>query len=551
MILANDTLKNAIISPVRTITARVEFYEDSTLVHSFNYNDNLISFSIERIGEDNKFFGFGICQKANIKLIDTKRELSFTTSNSIKIGIGSKTEMIYPYPTFFITEVHRDERTNQLSITAYDLLYGAGGYTVSDLFNPVEALTQYTTEELSLAMSYSVLDFAVASAAIIGANDMIIEGVGEDETCFDTFYDGGANFGGEETIREALNDVAEATQTIYYINNNDNIVFKRLNKDSEPVLTITKADYTTLESGANRRLGGICSATELGDNVSATTEAAGTIQYVRDNAFWALRSDIANIVETALATVGGMTINQFNCSWRGNYLVEPGDKIALVTKDNNTVISYLLNDMVSYTGGFTQKTQWNYTDSEESPSNPTTIGEALNLTFARVNKIDKEIDMVASKTDVNGAGLAQIKLTTDDIVASVEEIKYTTNTAIEGVNGTLETLTQRVDAAVTAEDVKLIVQSELENGVNSITTTTGFTFNQEGLTVNKSDSEMTTKISEDGMTVYRDDTQVLVANNEGVNATNLHATTYLIIGDNSRFEDYDNNSRTGCFWIGG
>ena len=60
---------------------------------------------------------------------------------------------------------------------------------------------------------------------------------------------------------------------------------------------------------------------------------------------------------------------------------------------------------------------------------------------------------------------------------------------------------------------------------------------------------MTTQITEDGMTVYRDNTAVLIANNVGVDAVNLHATTYLIIGNNSRFEDYGEN-RTGCFWIG-
>ena len=51
------------------------------------------------------------------------------------------------------------------------------------------------------------------------------------------------------------------------------------------------------------------------------------------------------------------------------------------------------------------------------------------------------------------------------------------------------------------------------------------------------------------MTVYRDSTPVLTANNSGVDAVNLHATTYLIVGNNSRFEDYGED-RTGCFWIG-
>ena len=103
---------------------------------------------------------------------------------------------------------------------------------------------------------------------------------------------------------------------------------------------------------------------------------------------------------------------------------------------------------------------------------------------------------------------------------------------------------------MSAEDVKLEIKPELEtSGVSTITTTTGFTFNDEGMTISRSGSEMTTKITEDGMTVYRDNQEVLVADNVGVKATNLHATTYLIIGTNSRFEDYDNGARTGCFWI--
>ena len=69
------------------------------------------------------------------------------------------------------------------------------------------------------------------------------------------------------------------------------------------------------------------------------------------------------------------------------------------------------------------------------------------------------------------------------------------------------------------------------------------------MTVEKSGKEMKTTITEDGMTVYRSGEGVLQANNEGVKAKNLHANTYLIIGNNSRFEDYKYD-RTGCFWIG-
>ena len=103
---------------------------------------------------------------------------------------------------------------------------------------------------------------------------------------------------------------------------------------------------------------------------------------------------------------------------------------------------------------------------------------------------------------------------------------------------------------MTAEEVKLEIKSELDNGVSKVVTNTGFTFDETGLTVSKSDSELSTTITEDGMRISRDDEEVLKVDNTGVDAANLRATTYLIIGLNSRFEDYDNNTRTGCFWIG-
>lgn len=100
----------------------------------------------------------------------------------------------------------------------------------------------------------------------------------------------------------------------------------------------------------------------------------------------------------------------------------------------------------------------------------------------------------------------------------------------------------------TKDSIDITINERLNN-VDSVTTSTGYKFGKDGLIVSRTDSEMQTVINEDGMKVYREDNEVLTADNTGVKAENLHATTYLIIGTNSRFEDYDGN-RTGCFWIG-
>lgn len=509
MIINNTNYWN---TPVRNIVTRVELFNGSTLADVYNAFYKLKSFDVERVGE-NKFFGFGVCQKINIHLIDKNRETNITTENSLKPYLSTGGDLISSFPLFYVTEVHRDENTNELSITAYDAIYKASAHTVT---------------EIGLQAPYTIKGVADAISAFLG-----LKGVSVINTDgLELLYPEGANFEGTETLREVLNAIAEATQSIYYIDKDEQLTFKRLDVSGMPVATIDKENYIELDSKTNRRLVEIVSATELGDNVSSTLAVSGSAQYVRNNPFWDMREDVAQLVDAALVAVGGLTINQFECNWRGNPQLEIGDKIALVAKDDSTVISFLLDDTISFDGGLSQHTQWSYTDNDnESANNPTSLGDALKRTFARVDKANKEIELVAGET-------AKIKLTTDAIQGSVVAI-----------DNNIAGLVQEVNTKMSAEDVSIAIQQSLDDGIEKVTTTTGYTFNEQGLTISKSNSEITTTITEDGMTISKNNTEVLAANNQGVYAEDLHATTFLIIGNNSRLEDY-NSSRTGCFWIG-
>ena len=105
------------------------------------------------------------------------------------------------------------------------------------------------------------------------AYDLYVGGVdtGYGCTASDYPYDyaEGGNFEGTENIRQALTAIAEATQTIFYINYENKLIFKRLNKDSQPVLTIDKEKYFELLSKDAVEITKLAHATELGDNVEA------------------------------------------------------------------------------------------------------------------------------------------------------------------------------------------------------------------------------------------------------------------------------------------
>ena len=212
-------------------------------------------------------------------------------------------------------------------------------------------------------------------------------------------------------------------------------------------------------------------------------------------------------------------------------------KTSELTNDSNFATTTALNSKVDKVTGKGLSTN-DYTTAEKDKL--ASIENGANKTV-----VDTELSSNSTNPVENKAIYAQF----NSISAEVKQVKDDFNSNIEVVNGDIQTLTQKVNATMTAEDVKLQIQSELNNGVTKVKTTTGFTFDDEGLTVSKSGSEMTTQITEDGMTVFRDNTAVLTANNVGVDAVNLHATTYLIIGTHSRFEDYGED-RTGCFWIG-
>jgi hypothetical protein len=505
MIISN----NPNLDSMSTVKAKVDLFSGSTLVKTCTCGDVLSDFTVTREGESGKFFGFGICHKLDINFIDMNRELSTVTKgNTAEIGLGDGgSYWDAPYPTFYITELERDEKTNTITGTAYDRLYLSSEYLFTDL---------------GLVAPYTLGQVAQAIATKLGLTLNIDLDI---YSAFSLTYTEGANIdeGNNKDLRTVLNWIAEATQSIYYINSLNELVFKRLARAGAAVEHITKDDYYELSTKTVATLTTICNTTELEDNVEASTGGEGVTQYIRNNPFLELREDLGTILDGAIAALGGITITPFSCEWTGNYLLEIGDKIALTTEDDNEVYAYLLSDTVNYAGTYDEVSEWEYTDqSSETHANPTNIGEKINQTFAKVDKTNKQITL---------------------LVNDVNEKQATTDSEIKIIKEAQTSLTQ------TATDITLRVESIETDGVTRVDTGTGFTFNEEGLRINKDNSGIENLLDNTGMYVNQDGTQVLSANEEGVKAKDLHAVTYLWIGTHSRFEDYE-GGRTGCFWIG-
>ena len=192
-----------------------------------------------------------------------------------------------------------------------------------------------------------------------------------------------------------------------------------------------------------------------------------------------------------------------------------------------------------------EKGKYIWTRSKIAYNNPTSTEYTTAVCDAGWDAITQ---LKVEKDSIN-ASVSAIVNTQTDLSGTIVDIQKSLSEQNESNDNQFVELTKKVEATMTSDQIQLAISNELEKGTDKVTTSTGFTFNDKGLTISKSDNEMSTNIDEDGMSIFKGSEEVLTANNTGVDAQNLHATTYLIVGTNSRFEDYGSD-RTGCFWIG-
>ena len=530
MLQVDNKYLTALTSPRRTFKGSALFA--GTAPFTAKHTDYLKSFKIERTSENNKMFGFGIAQKLTIELLDPNGNLDPKDFAEVALSLGVNELPVLPFtPSYTIdpAETKRDEVSYTLTLTGYDLLDKANKTHVID----IDLLNQ-------LGNDYSPEDVLDKIAQYLSRGYVIVG----DAPGWGINYPDGANLDGSETLREVLDDIAEITQSIYFVNVEDCIVFKSISHENA-VDTIDNSQYMELKTGKDIGLSGLAFTNELGDNLELNL-GTGYVQAIHDNAFIEPRENKEELLDLFVDYVLDTYNTPIECVLRGNFLYEPGDCLRIVDKVGAPFRIFLFNDTITYDGGLSQKIQWECGDGFDGHSNATTIGEAIKQTFAKVDKVNKKVEIVASMAEGNTAAIGAIQVDTESVKANVKKIEETT---IPGMANEVEQLRQEVELKVSPDQLSIEIQKELGKGVNAVETTTGFTFNEDGLTVEKSGSAIKTQITEDGMTVYKNDDAVLTADNGGVKAKDLHARTFLIIGENSRFEDYGN--RTGCFWIGG
>lgn len=551
MLITDNAYLEAYRTPARELTGKITYeLPDGTIKEILPAGD-LISFSIEKATPSGKLFGFAASQKIKVVALGIHDDIQKGTKLVPSLGvIGEAQTAELPY--FYVDTIDLNKVNKTTTITGYDAI-GTNKTMIDDVaFTYPLTLLQYATQYVS-ALGLTLGAFEGYGAMTISQKP---------------------NFNGYETPQTVLAQIAEASGTICYISSGNNIKFRRL----VPTVAdnLNASHYFEFSTGAEVKLTQIASTTQLGDNV--VSGEAGYAQAMWDNAFLDLREDLDVVLPNILLMVKDIVNKPYKLTWRGCPAYEIGDYIAVQERPKSdeeqvgiTQYIYYMGDTITYNGGMNAASIWEATNAESIEGAPTTLGQKLNQTYAKVDKVNQTIELAVKKVDdyesriskiemdtdgitasfqqvsqkVDGydGRLSQLELNADGITAKVESIESTTNAKLDE----FENIINSVETSVTPEYVQFLISQSKETEVDSVTTSTGFTFNEIGLTVNKSSSEMSTTITEDGMRVYKNGEEMLTADNTGVKAVNLHATTWLHVGSYSRFADY--KGRTGCFWV--
>lgn len=542
----------------------------------FTSTSNIISLSVDNTIPKGKFFGYVVSKKVTLELLGThKIEKDDILEPRVRthwyVSETGEEHWRGPYlPMFIVDTVEVDRVANKTRVTGYDFVTRAKNISMADLDFPLEEgetvynyiqrlnsdyLDEYSFAGWPAAWFHITWDDRTWSRTQALETDPLFSIVLTKDMINATQA--------STTLYDMLTWIAELTGCFIYSQRQGYMVFQRLEQeyiygghDGDKYLALTPQNYFSFTSGAPVTLKHLRLTTPLGDNIETGSPANMTeyVQTIADNPLLVLRDDRAEILTSILGVVEGATILPYHIESRGNLYYDIGDYIAVYQPDGTMTPIYWLNESYTYNGGLRATAFFELEQQEDVHANSINLGEQLKNTVAKVDKVNNEISLVASKADANSEAISAINMNVDSINASVSRVEQATIETVNGITDEIATLTHKVEAVMTPEQVELQIKAAINKGADSVTTSTGFTFNQDGLNISKTGSEMTTNIDEDGMSVFRNNTEVLTADNTGVTAYNLKAKTYLIVGEYSRFEDYTSTTgeaRTGCFWIGG
>lgn len=235
------------------------------------------------------------------------------------------------------------------------------------------------------------------------------------------------------------------------------------------------------------------------------------------------------IAQTLYERLQGITYTPCNISIPATLDIRAGDIIGITDRNGRSITAYIMTWTMSG-----QKVALESTGDYILASTGAVNKQEFKALAGKVLNLRTDVDGIFAENRDAAGRVSLLQQTVDGITSRVADQQ-----------GQLSQIQQN------ANSVSIQVKNILENGVSRVETNTGYTFEDGGMSIQRSDSEIANRIDHTGVYVTKSDETVLQANNRGVVAVDVTVKNYLEIG-HARFEEYTkgtDSARTACYWI--
>lgn len=422
--------------------------------------------------------------------------------SNAKLGVKAPGETEYNYKifgTYIIKSQEYDDEANTLNLECYDLmLLSMVPYDLSIDFTAGVTVKDFL-DAICTRMGWT------AGYTTFTNSDVLIDG-----EKFDSSY----------TFRDVLDQIAQVAAGVIAFK--DDVLCVLYPTDTSEIINASNLRTLTVGEKYGPVNSVVLARTPQEDNIytqdaDSVSENGLTEIKIENNQI--MDSHREDFIGAILDRVNGLEFYLYELQSFGIGYLDLCDVFTFETLDGTQYTALMLADELQITQGLAENSSLEAPGATETDYKAaSTTDRVLNQTILKVDKQAQQITALVSKTEDLGTKvttMAEVMMDSDSV------------------------------------DIKI---SKAIGDIDSVKTSTGYTFDADGLKISKSGESMENRLDNTGMYVTRDGEEILGANNNGVTALNLTSRQYLVVGDNSRFENYNNGSdskRTACFYIGG
>ena len=296
--------------------------------------------------------------------------------------------------------------------------------------------------------------------------------------------------------------------------------------------------------------------TYVNNKWTEATNFKNTLYIRQENLFITQQEEVENIYNSVV----GFKVYNVTCQNRGDITLDSWDILKYTT---NEAEYYTLNENeLTFNGVAMSKVNTKIPAGKKNETtniiNPN-VDAAIRRVQTLINEAENSIATITERTTTLEAKTSenekQINNKHQEILKQLDG--YVTDADIVAVKESVKTAQNESSYAIE------IAKQIQVNGVDKVTTKTGYTFGEDGLNIERSGAKVKSKLNEAGLDIRdatgsSNESLMFAGYDEGLGETivktkNLTVDKYLVIGKYSRMEDFvkDGVAGTGMFWIGG